>query len=60
MSTTTKPTNIVAIDQEDCPGCGEAGVRWIGSTEGFDTWACGRCGYDWTILIDEQAGKGEA
>lgn len=58
MTTNTKLTNTVAIDQERCQACGETAVRWIGSVASADTWTCTGCGHQWTIPVDEPSSEG--
>lgn len=39
------------MTDELCPECQESnGIRWVGSTDGTDSWAC-ECGTEWVINI---------
>jgi hypothetical protein len=46
---TTIPRATVT-DDEPSPGCDQSDrIRWVTSTPDTDTWACQRCGVEWTI-----------
>lgn len=45
-------SQAITTHTDPCPDCDQANrIYWVTSTPGTDTWACRRCGTEWTITV---------